>query len=59
MFMSREEAERNSPSQSWVPSPQQQLCCVPPSLLGTKDVGVVKSQTSHQLFKVTQVPRWT
>lgn len=26
------------------------------SLLGTKDAGIVKGQTGHQLFKVTQAP---
>lgn len=26
------------------------------SLLGTKDVRVLKGQTGHQLFKVTQAP---
>lgn len=60
MFMSRGEAERNSPSlRTGSLSPQQQLRCVTPSLLETKDVGIMKSQTSHQLFKVTQAPRWT
>lgn len=39
-------------------SPQRHVV-FQPSLLGTKEVGIMKSQTSYQLFKVTQAPRWT
>lgn len=59
MLVSREEAERDSPSQNQIPASSAAVCYVPSSSLGTKDVGIMKSQTSHQLFKVTQAPRWT
>lgn len=58
MFTSREEAERNSPLRTGPLSPQQHDV-FQPFLLGTKEVGIMKSQTSYQLFKVTQAPRWT
>ena len=32
------------------------LCSISASLLGTKDVGIVKGQTGHKLFKVAQAP---
>lgn len=61
MFMHREGIKGIYPT-PWSPCRTGSLCAsaalrsVSASLLGTKDVGIVKGQTGHQLFKVTQAP---
>uniref|UniRef100_A0A8C5V3B5 Solute carrier family 25 member 35 n=1 Tax=Microcebus murinus TaxID=30608 RepID=A0A8C5V3B5_MICMU len=44
---------------NWVLKSSAASCSVSASLLGTKDVGIMKGQTGHQLFKVTQAPGWS
>lgn len=46
------------PLQNGLPRSSAASCSISASLLGTKDVGIMKSQTGHQLFKVTQAPGW-
>lgn len=64
MFMHREEMRGNSlfnlfsPSQNRVPKFSATSCSASAPSLGTKDVGIMKGQTGHQLFKVTQAPGW-
>lgn len=64
MFMHREEMRGNSlfnlfsPSQNRVPKFSATSCSASAPSLGTKDVGIMKGQTGHQLFKVTQAPVW-
>lgn len=66
MFVHREEGRRNLGIQPLSPAPEPGLkfaattCSALAFLLGTRDVGIMKCQTGHQLFKVTQASwqRW-
>lgn len=62
MFMHREFGKYIQPFfplAEWGPQVFSSISChVSASLLGAKDIGIVKSQTGHQLFKVTQAPGW-
>lgn len=51
--------QKETPPLRTGPLSPQQHAVFQPSLLGTKEVGIMKSQTSYQLLKVTQAPRWT
>uniref|UniRef100_A0A2K5Y8F5 Solute carrier family 25 member 35 n=1 Tax=Mandrillus leucophaeus TaxID=9568 RepID=A0A2K5Y8F5_MANLE len=42
-----------------VPKFSATSCSASAPSLGTKDVGIMKGQTGHQLFKVTQAPGWS